>query len=184
MHLGPAPSHNQKSHLLHGTGSFENCLRSTSSLLNKDAPCPDAPCLFNGVHVPPIDFSVSHFIGVSEYWYSSEHVFGLGGPYDFVQYERAASQFCAREWPSLVKEHQEFGQNGRLGGACVCQGYHQTIFIDKIELTCRITQVIQRHRPRPLGELGINGFKLPSSSSTFVWTIHPNVILDDSNYTS
>ena len=112
-HLNP---HHGHAHTLVGTGSFEQCLERTSTLLNKDAPCPDSPCLFNGVHVPPIDFSVSHFIGVSEYWYSSEHVFGLGGSYDFVQYERAAATFCARDWDSLVEEHKQASQHHRLGG--------------------------------------------------------------------
>ncbi len=70
----------------------------------------------NGVHVPHIDFSVSHFIGVSEYWYSSEHIFGLGGTYDFVQYERAASEFCARDWSSIMQEHEESRARHRLGG--------------------------------------------------------------------
>lgn len=109
-------SHDRMAHKLLGTGSFEQCLRKTSPLLNKDTPCPDAPCLFNGVHVPTIDFSVSHFIGVSEYWYSSDHVFGLGGPYDFVQYERAASTFCARDWADILKEHEETRQRGMKAG--------------------------------------------------------------------
>ncbi|EEB88075.1 hypothetical protein MPER_14298, partial [Moniliophthora perniciosa FA553] len=61
----------------------------------------------NGIHVPPIDFSVSHFIGVSEYWFSSEHIFGLGGPYNFVEYERAAATFCAREWDDIVRQHEQ-----------------------------------------------------------------------------
>ncbi|KAF8205603.1 nucleoside phosphatase family-domain-containing protein [Mycena galopus ATCC 62051] len=107
VHLGPSSDHAKKSHRLMGTGSFEQCMQKTAPLLNKTAPCPDTPCLMNGVHVPAIDFSVSHFIGVSEYWYSSEHVFGLGGPYDFVQYERAASKFCARPWANIVTEHEE-----------------------------------------------------------------------------
>ena len=109
-------AHSKKPHALVGTGSFEQCLKRTSPLLNKDAPCPDVPCLFNGIHVPPIDFSVSHFIGVSEYWYSSEHVFGLGGPYDVVQYERAASEFCARDWSHILQEHEESRKKGALGG--------------------------------------------------------------------
>lgn len=108
--------HSKQTHTLVGTGSFEQCLQQTAPLLNKDAPCPDAPCLFNGVHVPPIDFSVSHFIGVSEYWYSSEHVFGLGGAYDVVQYERAASEFCSRDWSHIMQEHEESRRNGTLGG--------------------------------------------------------------------
>lgn len=103
-------------HTLVGTGSFTQCLQKTAPLLNKDAPCSDAPCLFNGVHVPRINFSSSHFIGVSEYWYSSEHVFGLGGPYDFVQYERAASQFCARDWDGIVNQHETSKKAGLLGG--------------------------------------------------------------------
>ena len=111
-----AGSHSKTPHTFVGTGSFEQCLRQTSPLLNKDAPCPNSPCLFNGVHVPRIDFSASHFIGVSEYWYSSEHIFGLGGPYDVVQYERAASEFCGREWSSIVDEHEHSRQKGHLGG--------------------------------------------------------------------
>ncbi|KAK0239586.1 nucleoside-diphosphatase [Armillaria nabsnona] len=116
VHLGLASDHSKKTHRLVGTGSFEQCMRKTAALLNKHAPCPDTPCLMNGVYVPPIDFSVSHFIGVSEYWYSSEHVFGLGGPYDFVQYERAASQFCSRNWSNIVEEHEESRQHSRPTG--------------------------------------------------------------------
>lgn len=105
-HVGEANAHASKAHKLVGTGSFAQCLRATAPLLNKNTPCPDSPCLFNGVHVPPIDFSVARFIGVSEYWYSSEDAFGLGGPYDFAQYEAAAEKFCARAWEQIVREHQ------------------------------------------------------------------------------
>jgi len=112
----PTSAHLLKAHRLVGTGSFEECLKKTESLLNTSTPCPDTPCLMNGVHVPPIDFSVSHFIGVSEYWYSSEHIFGLGGAYDFVQYERAASEFCSREWKGILEEHEESSKRHRLGG--------------------------------------------------------------------
>ena len=116
VHTSPTSPHAQSLHTLIGTGSFEQCLRRTSPLLNKNAPCPDGPCLFNGVHVPPIDFSAAHFIGVSEYWYSSEHIFNLGGPYDVVQYERAASQFCGRTWDDIVRQHDRSRKQGHLGG--------------------------------------------------------------------
>lgn len=99
---------------LYGTGSFEQCLKDVLPLLNKSAPCPDTPCPINGVHVPHIDFSVSHFIGVSEYWYSSEHVFGLGGAFDFVEFERAASQFCSREWTDILAQHERSRHAGEL----------------------------------------------------------------------
>lgn len=117
VHSSSAASpHSQEVHRIIGTGSFEQCMKKSASLLNTSAPCPDTPCLMNGIHVPHIDFSVSHFIGVSEYWYSSEHIFGLGGAYDFVQYERAASEFCARDWSSIMQEHEESRARHRLGG--------------------------------------------------------------------
>ncbi|KAH9900952.1 nucleoside phosphatase family-domain-containing protein [Cubamyces lactineus] len=111
-----ASSHSKTAHKFVGTGSFEQCLQKTLPLLNKDAPCPDSHCLFNGVYVPPIDFSASHFIGVSEYWYSTEQSFGLGGAYDFVQYERAASEFCSQNWTQILKEHEASREQGHLGG--------------------------------------------------------------------
>ncbi|KAI0707728.1 nucleoside phosphatase family-domain-containing protein [Earliella scabrosa] len=111
-----ASTHAKTPHVFVGTGSWEQCLQKTLPLLNKDAPCPDSHCLFNGVYVPPIDFSASRFIGVSEYWYSTEQSFGLGGPYDFVQYERAASEFCAQDWQHILKQHDETRQQGHLGG--------------------------------------------------------------------
>lgn len=106
----------QKQRVVVGTGSFEQCLKDVAPLLNKEAPCPDVPCLFNGVHVPKIDFSVSHFIGVSEYWYSSEHVYGLGGAYNFAEFERAASRFCSRSWDEIQRRHQLSKENHALGG--------------------------------------------------------------------
>ncbi|KAI5122224.1 hypothetical protein M0805_002712 [Coniferiporia weirii] len=115
-HPGHANMLGKRTHTLLGTGSYEQCLKQVAPLLNKDAPCPDAPCLFNGVHVPRIDFSASHFIGVSEYWYSSEHVFGLGGAYNFVEFERAASEFCGRDWDDILRQHRESKKNDRLGG--------------------------------------------------------------------
>lgn len=116
VYTGQSTSHSRKPHVLAGTGSFENCLHSTNPLLNKTVTCADPPCLFNGVHVPPIDFSVSRFIGVSEYWYSSEHIFGLGGSYDFAQYERAASEFCQLDWSEIMLRHDRSKKEGHLGG--------------------------------------------------------------------
>ena len=114
--VSPATTHLTKPHRMIGTGSFEECMKKTASLLNTTEPCPDTPCLMNGVHVPPIDFSVSHFIGVAEYWYSSEHIFGLGGAYDYVEYERAASNFCSRDWTDILNEHEDSRTLHRLGG--------------------------------------------------------------------
>ncbi|KAF8275135.1 nucleoside phosphatase family-domain-containing protein [Lactarius quietus] len=125
---------------LHGTGSFERCLADTSPLLNKSAPCPDAPCPFNGVYVPPIDFSVSHFIGISEYWYSSEHVFGLGGPYNFVQYERAAQEYCGKPWDEILRMHEASktgpGGNGDETGASGLDKWADRVEVSRLQMQC------------------------------------------------
>ncbi|KAF9014126.1 nucleoside phosphatase family-domain-containing protein [Cyathus striatus] len=107
------------------TGSFERCLKKTSSLLNKNKPCPDTPCLMDGVHVPPIDFSVSHFIGVSEYWYSSEHIFGLGGPYDFQHEESSTHHHLGGDG--------EIMENGRIVNTGV---WGPKVEISRLQMQC------------------------------------------------
>jgi golgi apyrase len=140
VYTEPSTSHERKAHTLLGTGSFERCLQDMLPLLNKTAPCPDAPCLFNGVYVPPIDFSVSHFIGISEYWYSSEHVFGLGGSYDFVQYERAAQEFCGRPWQDILRMHEDL-KNGQVAGhggegSKVLDKWADRVEVSRLQMQC------------------------------------------------
>ncbi|OZJ01589.1 hypothetical protein BZG36_05607, partial [Bifiguratus adelaidae] len=94
---------------LHGTGSFSECLSYTLPLLNKTVSCPTEPCLFNGVHTPSIDFQVNRFVGISEYWYSSHDILGLGGVYDFVEFEKKATDFCASKWDFILADHQHEG---------------------------------------------------------------------------
>ncbi|KAI7880353.1 hypothetical protein K492DRAFT_147220 [Lichtheimia hyalospora FSU 10163] len=92
---------------LHGTGSFNECIDATAPLLNKDAECPTQPCLFNGVHTPHIDWSVNKFVGISEYWYSSHDILGLGGVYDFTEYENKSTEYCATDWAQWIDTHKQ-----------------------------------------------------------------------------
>lgn len=92
-------------HLL-GTGKFTECLSKTYPLLDKDAPCPDAPCLLHGVHVPAIDFDVNHFVGVSEYWHTTHEIFEMGHKdkaYDFKTYQERVNEFCSKPWEDIVE---------------------------------------------------------------------------------
>ena len=87
-----------------GTGRFKECLSKTFPLLNKDAPCEDAPCLLNGVHVPAIDFDVNHFVGVSEYWHTTHEVFQMeheDKAYDFHTYQSRVLEFCSSDWKNI-----------------------------------------------------------------------------------
>lgn len=100
-----APKH--ESYTLKGTGDFALCVLSTGPLLNKEVKCLDEPCLFNGAHVPKIDFSVNHFIGISEYWYALQDIWSMGGVYDFVTFEKNAFEYCEREWDDIMDDHKK-----------------------------------------------------------------------------
>ncbi|KAI8362042.1 nucleoside phosphatase family-domain-containing protein [Mortierella sp. GBAus27b] len=106
-HLQLSETHTKPHVPLSGSGSFTECLKRVEVLLNKDKECDDVPCLFNGVHTPPIDFNINTFIGVSEYWYSSHDILGLGGAYDYAEFERKSAEFCNTEW-NEIKNRQEY----------------------------------------------------------------------------
>jgi Golgi apyrase len=94
----------EKNPQLIGAGDFRQCLKDTFPLLDKDAPCEDAPCLVNGVHVPAIDFDVNHFVGVSEYWHTTHEVFEAehsDKAYDFNTYQKRVNEFCSKDWTTI-----------------------------------------------------------------------------------
>ncbi|KAI9841449.1 MAG: Golgi apyrase [Thelocarpon superellum] len=102
---GSSPAAGQGPHLL-GTGRFDECLRATFPLLEKEAPCADDPCLLNGIHVPAIDFDVNHFVGVSEFWHTTHEVFGQvhqDKAYDAKTYQKLVEDFCSQDWKTISK---------------------------------------------------------------------------------
>ncbi|CAL3962624.1 hypothetical protein PZA11_000269 [Diplocarpon coronariae] len=104
-----------KEPVLVGTGRFDECLRQTYPLLDKDAPCADLPCLLHGQHVPAIDFGVNHFVGVSEYWHTTHEVFEMARKdkaYDFTKYQAMVKDFCSEEWHDIEEgvSHKKWGK--------------------------------------------------------------------------
>ena len=90
-----------------GTANFQECLRATFPLLNKNKPCEDSPCLLNGVHVPAIDFDVNHFVGVSEYWHTTHEIFEFGHKdkaYDWKTYQERVNEFCSSGWSDIQRD--------------------------------------------------------------------------------
>lgn len=101
-------------HLL-GTGKFQECLRQTYPLLEKEKACLDAPCLINGQHVPAIDFDVNHFVGVSEYWHTTHEIFEKGHKdkaYDLKTYQERVDEFCSQTWQHIENgiEKEKWGK--------------------------------------------------------------------------
>ena len=106
-----AESANMVSHI-RGTGDYETCLANVYPLLSKDLPCNDDPCLFAGVHAPLIDFDVNHFIGVSEYWHTSQdlllHPEGGGDVYDLKIFADRVQEVC-----NAAVKSKEFSSEAR-----------------------------------------------------------------------
>lgn len=79
-----------ESQLLVGSGNYVECKTRLEFLLNLTVPCQFKPCSMNGVHQPPIDFAQSSFYGFSEFWYTMEDVYRMGGLYKFSSFEKKA----------------------------------------------------------------------------------------------
>ena len=120
------PKHADRPPHFIGTGMFTECLHATYPLLDKEAACKDDPCLFNGVHVPAIDFDVNHFVGVSEYWHTTHDIFEMGHKdraYDFKTYQQRVKQFCSQDWSQietdvLAKKYGEKVDKDTAGDVC------------------------------------------------------------------
>ncbi|RKP37655.1 nucleoside phosphatase GDA1/CD39 [Dimargaris cristalligena] len=123
-----------RSVILKGQGSFADCARRAVNLLNKALPCPTDPCLFNGVHSPAIDFDLQQFVGISEYWYSSQDIFQLGGVWDFTTFERRASQFCSTPWDQIQREFGAKHTAERLQMQCFKAAWLATVLHDGVGL--------------------------------------------------
>lgn len=91
-----------------GSGDYEQCVKLIYPLLLKNLPCIEEPCLFNGVHAPQIDFYKDKFVGTSEYWYTANDVFKLGGTYNFEQFSDHVKEFCNTDW-SIIMANSERG---------------------------------------------------------------------------
>ncbi|SCW03475.1 LAFE_0G11276g1_1 [Lachancea fermentati] len=96
-----------------GSGNYEHCLKSIYPLLLKDLPCMEEPCLFNGVHAPQIDFNKDKFVGTSEFWYTANDVFKIGGEYNFNEFSQKVKEFCEAEW-DVVKDRNEKGMYNNI----------------------------------------------------------------------
>lgn len=101
-----------------GSGVFSSCLAELRPLLDRAHPCPAEHCLFGGVPTPRIDFEREDqrgFIGISEYWYTAQQVLGLGGVWDWGEWEKGMGDFCARDWTEI--EAQVVAEKGWRGTA-------------------------------------------------------------------
>ncbi|KAK3095111.1 hypothetical protein FSP39_010449 [Pinctada imbricata] len=82
-------------------GDYLKCKDTLIPLLNQSAPCERPFCSMAGVHQPDIPFLKSEFYGFSEFWYTMEDVYRMGGVYDSKKFDLEAEKFCKTDWSTL-----------------------------------------------------------------------------------
>ncbi|CAK9299149.1 unnamed protein product [Gordionus sp. m RMFG-2023] len=85
-----------------GTGNFKLCHKSLLPMLKLDSECSLEPCSLSGLHDPigfyaklPNYTLLPKFYGISEFWYSSHDILGLGGLYNSTAFENKSTIYCA-----------------------------------------------------------------------------------------
>lgn len=88
-----------------GTGNFTGCLTHTKSLLG---PCKTPQACLLSAQEPAIDFDVNHFLGVSEFYYSTHGVLFNSTKgnkaYDLQTYQTQVEKLCTSDWQSIVSK--------------------------------------------------------------------------------
>ncbi|KAH3707971.1 hypothetical protein DPMN_067409, partial [Dreissena polymorpha] len=105
-----------------GTGDYRACKTTLEPLLNRTVPCKLSPCSMNGVHQPEILYKNSQFYGFSEFWYTMEDVFRIGGNYEAGIFETYAKDFCGKQWSLLMTQHKK--------------GLYQKADMERLKLEC------------------------------------------------
>ena len=79
---------------IHGTGNFKDCRSSLLSVLTAPSNCSEkekfSACTTDIFVKPPIDYNMQ-FYGFSEFWYTMQDVFLMGGGYSKEKFEEAAA---------------------------------------------------------------------------------------------
>ncbi|GAB1603982.1 ectonucleoside triphosphate diphosphohydrolase 4-like isoform X3 [Argonauta hians] len=98
---------NQRITYFIGLGDYTQCRKKLTPLLNLTVPCRKKPCSMNGVYQSNINFYNSEFYGFSEFWYSMEDVYRIGGHYDPDLFDQTSIKHCSTRWAKMEEWFQK-----------------------------------------------------------------------------
>ena len=61
----------------------------------------------NNTAIRNIRFRNSEFYGFSEFYYTMEDVLRMGGPYEYMKFQKAATEYCGTKWDTLQSWYEE-----------------------------------------------------------------------------
>ncbi|CAB4068384.1 ENTPD4 [Lepeophtheirus salmonis] len=91
-----------------------------------DTVCPD-----DGIQLPSFKFERTKFYGMSEFWYSMNDVFQMGGHYNYNKFADASKAFCNESWKKTLEVHSsEHLEDMRMETQCfksawICAVLHE-----------------------------------------------------------
>ncbi|KAK6166986.1 hypothetical protein SNE40_022172 [Patella caerulea] len=198
MPLVTSPNENGRKYYFKGTGDFKKCRKMMKPLLNKTLACSYQPCSMNGIHQPGIDHERSKFYGFSEFWYSTEDVFGIGGPYQYSKLEHESKDFCKTSWSVLQERYKKHlypkADVDRFKTQCFKGAWLATVLhegfqfpedyknliaaqlINKKDVQWTLGALIYRTRFLPLRDIQKS---ISTPSSTRSWTYIPRMFLNE-----
>ncbi|XP_042314162.1 ectonucleoside triphosphate diphosphohydrolase 7 isoform X2 [Sceloporus undulatus] len=87
-----------------GQGDWEACSEQLRPLLTRDN---SSQASLSNTYQAPIDFTNSEFYGFSEFYYCTDDVLRLGGPYQSRTFRRAAQDYCGLSWSVLTQRFRD-----------------------------------------------------------------------------
>ncbi|XP_062988546.1 ectonucleoside triphosphate diphosphohydrolase 7 [Elgaria multicarinata webbii] len=96
----------QGSQTLHirGQGDWQACAEQLRPLLAGDN---SSQVALTNTYQAPLDFTNSEFYGFSEFYYCTDDVLRLGGPYHRPTFARAAQDYCSLSWSVLTQRFRD-----------------------------------------------------------------------------
>ena len=85
---------------LKGSGDFNLCQQKVKQIITVDGLkwCNNGTCPFQDLHKVSVPFVDTEFYGLSEFWYSMNDIFSMGGPYSNSKFNSASSKYCSTSW--------------------------------------------------------------------------------------
>lgn len=85
---------------LKGSGDFEKCQEKLQKLVTTDGLniCANLTCPFQNLAKVSVPFRETDFYGLSEFWYSMNDIYGMGGEYSYNKFSEASKKYCSTSW--------------------------------------------------------------------------------------
>lgn len=125
---------------LRGSGNFSQCQDRLRQMITGQALswCNNITCPFTDLQHLTVPFQESEFYGISEFWYTMNDVYQMGGHYSRRKFVEASTKYCSTSW--LVTQDRARrnlypnADNKRLMGQCFKSAWISSLLHDGLRM--------------------------------------------------